>query len=409
MPTWSGAPRPQTATLPGDDEQEATPEAGSDQDWEDETWEEESWEEGPEEESRGGRTFFYQELVLTATYSPEGVRGIPPDDPDEDHFELSPRPPNSYAGVDLIRTFSADSPINRRLLPGWLPLSAIDLHPRLVLDRFEEGDELDQLRFAPQDLWARFNPGGIDRLSLRVGQFVLPYGVNPPLAPRQKFILPLEAIDLGVKWDWGIDLKGPAGDHDWEIAATAGSGEGLHSTHLFRGSDRTSYLATARIGAPTYWDLQYGFSALYGDLPMIRGPHAFGGASISRWRTGLDLLYKYGTYLFAGAQVTYGQDGFRADDRFVMLTGGRTADVLGTRAFADWVVPQLLDLRLSAQLESIVRDLSTSDSDDTAAIFEISYSLTDSTRLVLDGRLELNSSMGNENNAIYITFIFYGR
>jgi hypothetical protein len=373
----------------------------------DEDWDDEDWDEDEEDEG-AGRSFLYKELVFSGFYSIDGVVGVPPDDQSEDHFEFSPRPPGNYIGVDFVKTFTTSSRINKEFLPDWLVLTAIDLHPRLLFDRMQESDDVDQLKFAPQDFWARFNLGGVDRLTLRVGQFVIPYGVTPILAPRQRFILPVEALDLGLKWDWGLDLKGPIGEYDWEIAATIGSGEALHSPHLFRGSDRTSYLITGRIGTPTYWDFQYGLSFLYGDLPVIRGATRLSKAAISRWRVGLDTFYKYGTYLMAGAQVTYGQDGFAGDEEFVGITGGRTADVLGYRAWADWVVPQCLDLRLGAQFESVVRDVSTPDSDDTSVIFEVSYSVTTLTTVVLDYRVELNRSMGEENDAVYLTFIYYG-
>jgi hypothetical protein len=378
-----------------------------DWEWEDEDWQDEDWEDQEAEEDTG-RAFLYWELVLSGFYSPEGVAGVPPDDRSEDHFEFSPRPPGNYVGLDYVRTFTSSSTVNQKFMPGWLSLAAIDLHPRVLFDRMEESDDGDQVEFAPQDFWARFNLGGNDRLTLRVGQFVLPYGVNPILAPRQRFLLPIEATDLGLKWDWGVGVKGPAGEYDWELAATMGSGEALHSPHLFTNSKRQRYLFTGRIGTPTYWDFQYGASFLFGDLPVIRSAKVLSRNSVSRWRVGLDALYKHGTYLMAGAQVTYGQDGFAGDNELVSMTGGDTADVLGYRAWVDWVVPVHTDLRLGAQFESVYRDLPTPNSDDSAVILEVGYSLTTSTSVVLDYRMELNRSMGQENDAGFLTFIYYG-
>ncbi|MDP7397777.1 MAG: hypothetical protein QGF67_14535 [Lentisphaeria bacterium] len=365
----------------------------------------EDWDE--EEDESAARSFLFKELVLSGFYSFDGVPGLPPGDRTEDHLEISPRPPANYVGVDYIRTFTSTSAINN-VLPEWLPLEAVDFHPRLVYDRMESSDGFNRLKFAPQDLWARFNPGGIDRLTLRLGQFVIPYGVNPVLAPRQRFILPIEATDLGLKWDWGVNLKGPAGRYDWEIAATIGSGESLHSPYLFRDSDRTSYLITGRIGAPTYWDFQHGLSFLYGDLPVIMGPSVLSDAAISRWRLAYDAFYKYGTFLLAGAQLTYGQDGFAGDEEFVGITGGEAADVLGWRLWLDWVVPQNEDLRLAAQIESLRRDIDTPRSDNTAAIFQATYSFTTHISAALSYREELNNAMGMENDALYLTLVYYG-
>ncbi len=368
--------------------------------WDDKSWDEEEWEE----EENQGRSFLFRELVASFAYSSEGV---PPDGND---LDFSPRPPGSYIGLDWITTFNSSSPINKKLFPEWLQLTAIDLHPRIAYDRMEMGDWVDELTFAPQDFWLKFNVGGKDRLSLRVGQFVIPYGANPILAPRQMFILPVEATDLGLKWDWGLGLKGPAGDYDWEIAATIGSGESLHSSHLFRNDDRSSYLLTGRFGTPTYWDFQYGFSLLYGDLPVIMGPNVLSEAAISRWRVAFDLFYKHGTYVMFGGQVTYGQNGFDGDEKLITVTGGqRAADVLGSRAWMDWVLPRHNNFRLRGQLESVIRDLSTSESDDTAAILELSYSLTTSITLMVDHRVELNRMMGDENDTLFFSFIYYGR
>lgn len=374
--------------------------ATQDEDWDDEDWDE-------EEEEGIGRSFLFKEVVLSGFYSFDGVIGLPPGDFTQDHFEISPRPPGNYIGLDYVKTFASSSLVNKGL-PGWLLLKAAALHPRFVYDRMEKDDGLGKVKFAPQDFWLRFNPGGVDRLMLRVGQFVIPYGANPILAPRQRFLLPIEATDLGLKWDWGMSLKGPVGEYDWEIATTIGSGEALHSPDLFTDSDRKSYLITGRIGSPTYWDFQHGFSFLYGDLPVIMGASVMSEFAISRWRIGYDAFYKYGTYLMTGIQFTYGQDGFAGDEEFVRITGGKTADVLSTRAWADWVIPKYQNVRLAIQLESDIRDLSTSGTDDTAIIFQVGYSFTTTITAMLAYREELNRSMGKENDGIYLIFIYYG-
>ena len=375
-----------------------------DEDWGDVGWEEEDW---TPEEDESGRSFLYRELVLGGFLSSQGLRGIPPGDPTVEHLGLSPRPPANYLGFDYVRTFPDSDPINRRWLPDWLPLTALDLHPRLVYDRLEPADGLRKLTFAPQDFWVRLDPGHRDRLSVLLGQFVLPYGVNPPFAPRQSFLLPVESTDLGLKWDWGISVKGPLGPYDWQIAATIGSGEALHSPHLFAGSSRSSHLVTARIGTPTYWDLQYGLSVLYGELPMIRAASVLMPTALSRWRIGLDGLYKYGTYLLAGAQLTYGQDGFRNDAAAVPIPMGETADVLGYRGWVDWVLPAHQDWRVGFQAESVIRDVGTPGSDDTALILETRYSISNSSSLMLDYRAELNRSMGEPADALFLTYVYY--
>ncbi len=370
-----------------------------------------------EQEGGRGRSFLFKEVVLSGFYSFDRVRGLPVEELADEYVGFSRRPPGNYIGLDYVRTFTASSPINK-LLPDWLQATAMDLHPRVVYDRAEDREGFSRIKFAPQDFWLRFSVAETDRLTLRLGQFVIPFGANPILAPRQQFLLPLEAIDLGLKWDWGLNLKGPVGEYDWELALTIGSGEALHSPHIFNRSNRATYLITGRVGSPSYWDWQYGISFLYGDLPAIMGPRRLSDAAISRWRVGYDVFYRHGTYLMAGAQVTYGQDGFTDDydprtwqelaGPILITHGWNTANVLGLRAWADWVIPRYQDVRLALQFESIRRDVSAPGSDDTAIILEVGYSVTTAITARLDYREELNSPMG-ENDAVYLTVVFYGR
>ncbi len=366
-----------------------------------------------------GRSFLFKEVVLSGFLSFRNVAGLPLEDPGKERIGVSRRPPGTYIGLDYVKTFTPSSGINK-ILPDWLPATAMNLHPRIVYLPEIVWDRSERITFAPQDFWIRFNPAGADRLMLRVGQFVIPFGANPILAPRQQFLLPVEATDLGLKWDWGLDLKGPVGEFDWEVALTIGSGEDLRLPHFFSGSDRASYLITGRVGSPSYWDFQYGLSFLYGDLPAITGPRLLSDVAISRWRVGYDAFYKYGTYLMAGAQLTYGQDGFVEEEvdprRWAeiagpvrMTHGVRITNALSYRAWLDWVVPWLQEVRLAFQFESIHRAVSMPASDNTALIFELGYSLTTAITAKLDYREQLSTAIGQDNDAVYLTAVFYRR
>ena len=381
---------------------------------EDEEWdEEEDWDE----EEGSAKSFLFLEMVSSFLYSYEGVTGIPIGDPNVDHFEISPRPPGNYIGFDYIKYFDS--------FPRWFPLTTMDLHPRLVYNSMESGDALERLSFAPQDFWLRFNPGGSDRLSLRVGQFTLPYGANPVVAVRQRFILPLEATDLGLKWDWGVSLKGPIGEYDWEIAVTMGSGEAIHTPHLKPNSENGSYLYTGRIGTPTYWDFQHGLSFLLGDLSTIRSTLKINEDAVSRWRVGYDVFNKRGTWLLLAGQLTFGQDGFTGDSDFIRLSMGEKLNVLGVRAMVDYIIPQFQNIRLASQFEWVYKTLASprlydttemgykfqerSKWEDTALLFEIGYSFSTAITAKFDYRYEMDKSMGWNDHALFLTFILYAR
>ncbi len=357
---WSAGPARATTLAPDrappEQAQEGAGEGGATLD--EAHQDDEVWDEVPLDR---GSSFLYKEAVFSSSFSRR----------ESDTFVLSHRPPGSYVALDYVRTFTSESRANRAL-PRWLQLSAIDLHPRIVYygempdsDSMEMGEgvdwpmaEGDEVDFAPQDFWVRFQLAGNDRLTLRIGQIALPYGVNPLMAPRQTFILPVEELDLGLKWDWGVGIKGPLGEHDWELAATIGSGEAWHSPSSLGGTRPSSHLFTARVGSPTYWNFQYGLSALVGELPTLHGPYMVDDFALSRRRLSLDGSYKIGTYLAVGAQVTYGQDGYSGDEDHVLINRGRaTADVLGYRAWVDWVPLVETDLRLTGQFESLTRDL----------------------------------------------------
>jgi len=371
--------------------------------------EDEAWDEAPLD---SGRSFLYKEIVVSTSFSRR----------ESDSLVLSHHALGSYVALDYVRTFTAESRANRAL-PAWLQLSAIDLQPRVVYhgkmpdsDSMEMGEGVDwpmadgdEVDFAPQDFWVRFQLAGNDRLTLRVGQIVLPYGGSPLMAPRQTFILPVEALDLGLKWDWGMGIKGPLGEHEWELAATVGSGEAWHAPSALGGKRPSSHLFSGRVGSPSYWNFQYGLSALVGELPTLHGPFMVDDYALSRRRLSLDGSYKLDTYLSFGAQVTYGQDGHAGDEDHVLINqGSATAEVLGYRAWADWVPAGGYDLRLAGQFESTTRDRRTPETTERAAILEISYSLTTEITFKFDYRAVLRDFMGLDDDELHLTLVYYG-
>ncbi len=163
------------------------------------------------------------------------------------------------------------------------------------------------------------------------------------------------------------------------------------------------------MGSPPYWNFQYGLSALVGELATLHGPFIVDDFALSRRRLSLDGSYKIDTYLSVGSQVTYGQDGHAGDEDHVLINQGRAAaDVLGYRAWVDWVPSDGYDLRLAGQFESLTRDRGTPDTTESAAILEISYSLTTEITFKFDYRAVLRDFMGLQDDALHLTLVYYG-
>lgn len=186
----------------------------------------------------------------------------------------------------------------------------------------------------PLDTWARFRMGRKD--SLRVGHFQIPYGLNPVLAPRNSFILPLGAYDLGFKWDWGMAYKGSLGHYDYELAGTTGVGERLSWPN-------GGALLSGRIGTPTYKDHEYGFSILYGKVSPQVLNHLILPAKVTRFRVGVDTTLMKRPYRVLMAEAAIGKDGDHG--------------VGGVMFAADYVLPRAPKYSVTGQLVGRFADL----------------------------------------------------
>ena len=128
-PPAAGGIRPADDAQDQGEQHDPADEAWADDEWADDEWSDDDWEE---EDEDVGRSFLFTVLVLSGFDSPDGVRGIPEGNDSKKHFDLSPRPPGNSIGVDYIATFTPASPVNAEWLPDWLPLEAVDLHPRVI-------------------------------------------------------------------------------------------------------------------------------------------------------------------------------------------------------------------------------------------------------------------------------------
>lgn len=188
----------------------------------------------------------------------------------------------------------------------------------------------------PLDFWAQFRVRRQGKNSVRVGHFRLPYGLNPVLAPRDSFILPLGAYDLGFKWDWGVAYKGSLGRYDYEVAGTTGVGERLSWPD-------GGVLVSGRIGTPTYKDHEYGLSVLYGSVSPQVLNHLIMPAKVRRFRVAVDTTLLKRPYRVLMAEAAVGKDGGRGVGGFMLA--------------ADYVLPRAPKYSVTGQMVSWFTDL----------------------------------------------------
>jgi hypothetical protein len=210
-----------------------------------------------------GRSLLYREFNLAAFYSWHDAR-----------LGFQPVPPLSAAGFEFFHKFPDTS-------PGLLNPDILDLYLQLAYD---PDDGRLEVRF--QDVWMRFAEPA-SGLKVRLGHFDLPFGMNPITELRGQVLRPLTTLDLGFKKDWGVAVQGEWRTFAYETAATWGIGEELRRR-------RGRFLLSGRLGMPTYRDIQYGISLLYGavsrgDVVSREGPKL----QQHTWRLGVDLAYLY--------------------------------------------------------------------------------------------------------------------
>jgi hypothetical protein len=317
----------------------------------------------PSAATAGSRTHLYREANLSLQFSL-----------DEQEVFASPRPPASSVGFEFI---------HRRppLARGESGLRGLDLQVQ-VSD--PPGPALADVYFG--DVWALFGVGR-ERSQLRIGHFNIPFGLNPVMEPRGIFRLPLEAVDLGLKKDWGVSWQREVGTRDIEVGGFLASGGDLHWR-------RGSFLLAGRLGTPTYKEFEYGLSALFANLPPTMANTRMSSMAVRTARVGLDAIYLYGNYTIFKGELTAGSD------------DGRT--VAGALAAVDWIPPGATRWVFALQSEALKRNTAGEAMDFVRVTAEATYSLGDLTVLRLDLVRQLESSMGTSTD-IFFQVHHYGR
>ena len=308
----------------------------------------------------GGRALLHKELNLAVLYSRRQAQ-----------VDFHPAPLFSSAGFEYLLKFADGS-------PGSLNPDALDLYVQFAYDPL---DDRIETRF--QDAWVRFEEPA-SGLRVRLGHFDLPFGLNPIAEPRGVALLPLAAFDLGFKKDWGVSVQGEWQHFAYETAATIGMGDELRRR-------RGRYLWSGRIGMPTYRDVQYGVSFLYGVIPDANPAQRLKRS----WRLSTDLIYMYNEpFTISRGELTIGADG--------------RASVGGLLLGLTQILPSNPKWALEAQTRVWRTDLSTGEITRAESIVGFQRALPGLLSLRLHWRHYFSSGDIREDDRIFTQLHYYG-
>lgn len=179
--------------------------------------------------------------------------------------------------------------------------------------------------------------GKIGRPTVKLGQFVIPFGNLADYETHTKVFQSLYANSLGIRIDPGIEVDGYLGNAEYQVAITNGNGP-------FRSDLDGNKVVTARISKKFQVgenDLRIGVSALKGRLPVfsllsdplmdgrnamlvnLETAEAVGQNDRSgfadKTRYGADVEYYRGIDLIRGEYVVGSDDGRRANGQWVQV------------------------------------------------------------------------------------------
>jgi hypothetical protein len=270
-----------------------------------------------------GSTLLYRELVLVGGAS-------------EDNGKVTEirRNLRNSVGMEYLRKISDET--GDRM--------TINVQARVSYD--SRVDEEDRIALEIHNAWLDYKLGM--GKSIRVGHFAPAFGLEPVLDTHGTIFQTLAMPTLGFKKDWGVGYRGAVGRFDLDVALQLGSGMSIHH-------DDGSYLASARIGRPPGDDLQYGLSVVTGDVLVSRGMRtipapSYNDRTVTKSRGGLDVQYRWGSYLFMGEASV----GISEDDN--------AAGVLGE---VHYTVPRLQELTIIAQGSHWSDDTGNGDGDNS--------------------------------------------
>lgn len=227
--------------------------------------------------------------------------------------------------------------------------------------------------------------------NLRAGHFDPAFGLEPLLDTHGTLFQTLAPVDIGFKKDWGVGYRGALGAFDVEAAVQAGSGMGLAHKD-------GSFLVSARVGTPPGDDLQWGLSALHGEVLTTAQTHTiptpnYADEATEKTRVGADIQYTLRSYALKGE----------------VLAGRNEAnDVMGAMVQVDYTVPRLQEVVATLQGQIWTDDPGVSAQTTATVGAGLSYEATRSLTLRVGVFHDLEHAMGLEETSVYFQVYYFG-
>lgn len=267
-------------------------------------------------------TFFYGQLNLHGGFV---------NDVNGDRWDFATRSPKNQINFQVV------SKNKRNMQRGYTKLIAVDSWRfRIGLEYDSQVDLLGVKRssvdFKLQTTYIKFKTKW-DRTTLIVGNKSIPYGHNPKIDPVVSFMINPIKMDLGFAQDIGVFYKSPISKNlDIEIAITSGgflskpvlvcnnlvvndeSNIDIAPVFKFGAYDyQGTWLATSRIGSPTYKKNEFGLNLVAGHLSST----AIAKDISHIYRVGADWVFKYSERIKLVNQVIIGETSTSSMGRYI--------------------------------------------------------------------------------------------
>lgn len=214
-------------------------------------------------------------------------------------------------GTDLRASYSTESHDDDYALKGlFLNLRHVisdESGDRYILvGQFDAEDNLEDIGL--YNTYAQLK-GPLGKINLRVGHYLLPFGLLSYYDTERLLIRGIEEENLGNRLDWGAQVLGYSGAVDYALSVSQGSGS------EFRDPDGNK-LVTGRVGLQKDYS-RYGFSVMSGKVDV--DDEEDGEDHQERRRIAFDGEWDFAPWMLRGELIA-GQDNGRGVNGGVMLT-----------------------------------------------------------------------------------------